>query len=164
MAQLSQKEFEQSVRLLAEAIGLQRLVDKFFRYHGLVTRRGFKNPEALAGHVYTLSAGLRRQVPANLAFQAIWAEYLAEKLGEEGAENLEKLADGVNACLDEREQIVADKEGDLDKALLEYQTALAAAVGPELAGADMLMKAVPAIAERLRNPPPIRGAAAPAAE
>ncbi|HYD49791.1 MAG TPA: hypothetical protein VEB21_15650 [Terriglobales bacterium] len=165
MAQLSQKEFEQSMRLLCDAIGLQRLTDKFFKYHGLVTRRGFKSAEALATHVYTLSGGLRRQVPSNLAFQAIWAEYLADKLGEEGAEKLEKVADSVNACLDENEQIIAGKEAELDKSLLAYQTALSAAIGLELARADMLMKAVPAVAERLRNPPPISGTAqAPPAE
>lgn len=155
MANLTQKEFERSITLLADELGLQRLTDRFFKYRGLVTRRGFKTPATLADHVYTLSAGLRRQVPSNLAFQAIWAEFLAEKLGDSGAEGLEKLADEVNACLDEKEQILADKEADLDKALREYEGAVATAVGVEFARLDMLMKAVPAIADRLRNPPPV---------
>lgn len=153
MAVLSFEEFGQSIELLANEIGLQRLSDKFFRYRGLVTRRGFKNSAQLANQVYTLSAGLRRQVPANLAFQAIWAEYLGGKLGEEGAENLEKLADGVNACLDEHERIIPDKQADLDEALKAYEAALASVAGPEMARLDMLMKAVPDIAERLRSAP-----------
>jgi len=154
---------------LATGVGLQRLIDKFFRYHGLITRRGFKTPEILANHIYTLTAGLRRQVPANLAFQAIWAEHLSEKLGEEGAENLGKLADAVNACLED-DKIVAEKEADLDKALNDYRAALATSVGDDFARLDMLIKAVPAVADRLRagipastpDSPPAEEAAPPA--
>lgn len=157
MAVLSQSEFDRSMVLLAQELGLQRLSDKFFKYRGLVTRRGFKSAEQLGTHVYTLSGGLRRQVAVNVAYHAIWAEMINNKLGEERAEALEKLADGVNACLDESEQIIADKSDAIDQALLEYQKALADAVGAEMARLDMLMKAVPQVAERLR-------AAAPAAE
>ena len=43
-----------------------------------------------------------------------------------------------------------EAEEDLDKALSEYRDAVSAAAGPELARWDMLLKAVPAVAERLR--------------
>jgi len=94
---------------------------------------------------------LRRQVPSALAFQAIWAESVHDKVGEEGEENLEKLGDKVNDCLGDDDQIKSDKEADLGNALKEYEATLAASVGAEKARLDMLMKAVPAVAERLRG-------------
>jgi len=73
------------------------------------------------------------------------------RLGEEGEKRLEGLADQVNACLGERDAIVPGKEEDIDRALAAYRDALAAATGPEVARLDMLLKAVPEVAERLRR-------------
>jgi hypothetical protein len=162
MAYLTQKEFERAIHLLAEAQGLDRLRDKFFRLRGLVTRRGFKNPEALANQLFTLSSGMRREVPANIAFQAIWGEHLGTRLGEGAEEKFQKLADAVNSCLDAEDKVVADKRGELDAALAAYESALAEGVGSEVARLDMLMKAVPDIADILRSTP-LATAAAPAA-
>ncbi len=153
MAQLTQKEFEYAVRLLADELGLQRMRDKMVRMNALVTRRGVSSPEVLANQLYMLTSGLRRQVPATFGFFAVWNETLHSKLGEEGEENLEKLAEKVNECLDEREGIIAEKSGDLDTALAEYEQALSTACGPRLARMDMLLKAVPAVAEKLRATP-----------
>jgi hypothetical protein len=165
MAVLTQKEFQRAIGLLAEEMGLQRLRDRFVRFNALVTRRKVASPEALADQLYLLSAGLRRQVPATYAFHAVWGESLNAKLGEDGEKNLEKLAEAVNACLGEKDDVVPDKAAELEAALTEYERALTAAVGPEKARMDMLMKAVPAIAEKLRATPlPAAAPAPPAGE
>jgi len=150
MAHLTQNEFQRAIEILADEMGLQRLHDKFVRLNGLVTRRKVASSESLANQLYMLSSGLRRQVPSALAFQAIWAESIHDKVGEEGEENFEKLGEKVNECLDEKDELKADKDKDLDAALKEYADALAAVVGAEKARIDMLMKAVPVVAERLR--------------
>lgn len=151
MAHLTQNEFQRAIEILADEMGLQRLRDKFFRLNGLVTRRKVASAESLANQLYQLSSGLRRQVPSALAFQAIWAESIHDKIGEEGEEGLEKLGDKVNECLGDDDEIKPDKEADLEGALKEYETALAAKVGEEKARIDMLMKAVTAVADRLRG-------------
>jgi len=154
MANFTQKEFQRAITLLANEMGLQRLRDRLVKLNALVTRRNVPSPEALADQLYMLSSGLRRQVPATFAFYAVWNESLHAKLGEEGEKNLEKLAESVNACLGDDDAIVADKATDLDAALAEYERALAAVAGIEMARMDMLLKAVPAIAEKLRAAPP----------
>ncbi len=154
MAQLTQREFQHVIALLAKELGLQRLRDRFVQLNALVTRRKVASPESLADQLYMLSSGLRRQVPATYAFHTVWSERLAAKLGEEGEKELEKLADAVNACLGDDDQPLADKAGELDTALAEYERALSKAVGADMARMDMLMKAVPAIATKLRTTPP----------
>jgi hypothetical protein len=153
MAQLTQAEFQQAIALLASEMGLQRLRDRLVRLNAFVTRRRVASPQALADQLYLLSAGLRRQVPATYAFHAVWTENLNAKLGEEGEKNLEKLAQAVNACLGPDDKILPDKAAELDSALAEYERALSDAVGHEVARMDMLLKAVPAIAEKLRAAP-----------
>lgn len=150
MAHLTQQEFVRVVSLLAEDLGLQRLRDRFVRYHALVTRKKVASAEKLADQLYMLTGGLRRQVPATLAVHGIWTEQVNAKLGEEGEKELEELAKGINACLDERDRLVTGKEGELDEALRRYQERLAAAVGPDWTRLDMLLKAVPDVADRLR--------------
>jgi hypothetical protein len=153
MAVLTQKEFQRAVTLLAEEMGLQRLRDRFVRLNALVTRRKVASPESLADQLYLLSAGLRRQVPATYAFHAVWGESINAKLGEDGEKNLEKMAEAVNACLGQKDEILAEKAAELDAALAEYERALSAVVGTEKARMDMLLKAVPAIADKLRAAP-----------
>lgn len=151
MAFLTQKEFERSIQLLADAQGLDRLRDKFFKLRGLVTRRGFKSADNLAAQIYQLSGGLRREVPSNFAFQAIWSEHIGGLVGEGADERFEKLADAVNVCLDGSEGILDDKRSDLEAALFAYEAALTESIGQEMARLDMILKAVPAIAELLRQ-------------
>ena len=153
MANLTQKEFQHAMELLAAEVGLQRLHDKLLRIKALVTRRKAMSVEKLADQLYLLSAGLRRQVPATIGFYAVWNETLHAKLGEEGEERLEKMAEKVNACLGEGDSIIEEKAAELDAALTEYEQALATAAGPELARMDMLLKAVPAVAVKLRAAP-----------
>lgn len=153
MAQLTQVEFQQAIAMLANEMGLQRLRDRFVRLNALVTRRKVASPQALADQLFLLSAGLRRQVPATYAFHVVWSEQLTTKVGEEGEKNLEKIAEGVNACLGEHEDILPEKATDLDAALAEYERALSTAVGQEMARMEMLLKAVPAVAAKLRAAP-----------
>ena len=162
MAVITQKEFQQAITMLADEMGLQRLRDRFVRLNALVTRRKVASPESLADQLYMLSAGLRRQVPATYAFHALWAESLNAKLGEDGEKNLEKMAEAVNACLGDKDEILPDKTAELETALADYERALSAVVGPERARMDMLLKAVPAIGDKLRAAPLPSAEAAPA--
>lgn len=150
MAYLTQKEFHRAIELLADECGLQRLRDKLVRLNALVTRRKVASTQALADQLYMLTGNLRRQVAATYAFHHLWAESLQAKLGEDGEKSLEALAEPVNSCLGEDDQILAGKEAEIDAALAAYQEALRAAVGSETARLDMLLKAVPAVADRLR--------------
>ncbi|HUI28456.1 MAG TPA: hypothetical protein VL403_20430 [Candidatus Kryptonia bacterium] len=151
MATLTAAEFTRAVTLLADQLGLQRLRDRLVRLNGLITRRNVPSAAVLADQLYMLTGGLRRQVPATYAFQAIWSETLNPKLGEDGEKKFEQLAEAINTCLDDHEHIIAEKAGDLDAALTAYESALADAVGVEAARLDMLLKAVPAIASKLRG-------------
>jgi hypothetical protein len=153
MANLTQTEFHRAIELLADVLGLQRLRDRFVRYNALVTRRKVASAATLADQIYMLSGGLRRQVPATYAFHAVWSEHLNSKLGEDGEKDLEKLAETVNACLRADDTVDPDKAAALDAALATYEQALSAAVGPQVARVDMVMKAVPDIAEKLRAAP-----------
>lgn len=150
MAILTQAEFGDLVRCLADELGVQRLRDKLVAMRGLVTRRGAANADALAGQLWQLTGGLRRQVPASLALQGLWAEQVGNKLGEDGEKALEVVAEQINACLGEGDSIVEGKESELDTLLGQYQAKLAEVVGAERARIDMLLKAVPAVADRLR--------------
>jgi hypothetical protein len=153
MAVLTQKEFQRAITILADEMGLQRLRDRFVRLNALVTRRKVASADNLADQLYMLSSGLRRQVAATYAFHALWGESVNAKLGEDGEKDLEKMAETVNACLGEAEEILPEKAAELDAALVEYERALSAVIGVEKARMDMLLKAVPAVADKLRAAP-----------
>jgi len=150
MAYLTQKEFCQAIELLAGEMGLQRLRDRLARLNGLVSRRGVRTAEALAEQLYMLSGGLRRQVPATFAFHGVWRETLSRKIGEKAEKELEKLAEAVNECLTPAEEVIPEKAEALEKCLAAYGAALRSRVGRDFAYLDMLLKAVPAVAELLR--------------
>lgn len=155
MAHLTQQEFTQAIDLLATDAGLQRLRDKFVRLNALVTRRRAASVQHLADQLYMLTSGLRRQVPATVAFHSLWGERLNEKIGgEEGEKALEPLADKINGCLGERERLIPEKESELEAALRAYEGTLSAKVGAETARLDMLLKSVPDVAKKLREMPP----------
>jgi hypothetical protein len=163
MALLSQAEFTEAVTLLADHVGVERLRERLARMNAFTSRRGLGSAAAIAERLHVLTGGLRRTVPATYAFSMLWNQMVQERLGTDGEKELEALADRVNACLDEQERLVPGKEDELDQALASYRERLAAATGPRVALVDMLLKAVPDVAERLRRATP-PGAAAPAAE
>jgi hypothetical protein len=156
MAQLTAAEFAEAVALLADHHGVARLRERLARMNAFTSRRGLNTPAAIAERLHSLTGGLRRPVPATYAFSAVWNELVSERMGSDGEKRLEALADRVNACLAPDEAILPGKEEDLDRALAGYREALEAAVGDVVARLDMLLKAVPAVAERLRQ----RGGAA----
>ena len=162
MANLTQQEFAQAIQLMADEAGLQRLRDRFVRLNAFVTRRRVASAEKLADQLYLLTGGLRRQVPATLAFHSLWTEKVNEQIGDELEKQLEKIAERINACLGERDAIVPEKEDELAGALREYESHLVARLGSERARLDMLLKTVPAVAGKLRTMP-IADAAEPAA-
>ena len=154
MALLTHVEFTEAVSALAEHHGVERLRERLARMNAFTSRRGLNTAVAIADRLQLLSGGLRRQVPATFAFSALWNEMVEGRVGEEGAHELEQLADGVNACLDECEAVVPGKEEEIDKALAAYRDALAKATGEKIAHLDMLLKAVATVAERLRQERP----------
>src|SRR5437667_10082026 len=153
MALLTPAEFTEAVSALAAHYGVERLRERLARLHAFTSRRGLNTAAVLAERLHLLTGGLRRQVPATYAFPQLWNEMVGARLGEAGEKRLEGLADQVNACLGERDAIVPGKEADLDRALTAYRDAPAEAAGPVVARPDMLMKAVPAVAEALRPAP-----------
>jgi len=153
MAQLTTAEFGEAVAALTAHFGVEQLRERLARMNAFTSRRGLNTPAAIADRLHLLTGGLRRQVPATYAFSTLWNEMVGARLGEDGEKRLESIADQVNACLDARDGIEPGKEEALDGALAAYRDALAAATGAEVARLDMLLKAVPAVAERLRRAP-----------
>lgn len=151
MALLTQNEFHDAIALLAEDMGLQRLRDKVVRLNGFVTRRAVNSADRLAAQLYLLSSGLRKQAPATFAFHGVWGEALNEKVGKEGEEKLEELAKAVNECLSDTDEIIPEKKDELTKALGIYAQELASKTGERFAYLDMLLKAVPGVAQMLRE-------------
>jgi len=154
MAHLTGDELTAAVVALGEHFGVERLRDRMAQMNAFTSRRGLNTAEAIAGRLNLLTGGLRRPVTATYAFSALWNEMLGARLGEDGEKKLEGLAEQVNACLGEHDAIVPGKEEDLDRALAAYRDALTSAAGPMVATLDMLMKAVPSVAGRLRAAPP----------
>ena len=163
MAYLTAAEFSEAVAALAEHDGVERLRDRLARMNAFTSRRGLTSASAIADRLQLLTGGLRRQVPATFAFSTLWNEMVGARLGEDGEKRLEGLADQVNACLTERDEIAPGKEHDLDQALAAYRSALESSTGAQVARLDMLLKAVPAVAERLRQTPPADDTQAPGA-
>lgn len=150
MATLTLAEFTEAVAALAEHHGVERLRDKLARLNAFTSRRGLNTSAAIAERLHLLTGGLRRQVPGTYAFSSLWNEMVTGRVGEEGEKRLEELAAKVNACLDALESVVPGREEELDQALAAYREILALGVGPRTAELDMLLKAVPSVAERLR--------------
>jgi len=153
MANLSLDEFERCLGLLAEGGSPERLRDKLARLNAFHSRRGMNSLRSLAERLYSLSSGLRRDVPAARAFQALWAEHVGTKLTRKSGGTLDDLADKVNENLDEAGNVKDGADDTLKAALDEYEELLARKVGGETARLDTLQKAVPAVATMLRAKP-----------
>ncbi len=151
MANLTAPEFNGAIDVLCTHFGLERLRDRFAQMGAFTMRRGLNSSAALAERVHRLSGGLRLRVASTYAFSQLWGEMLNARLGEEGEKQLEELADKVNACLTPTETIVDGKEAELDEALAAYRAKLEELAGADIARWDMLLKAVPAVADRIRG-------------
>jgi hypothetical protein len=151
MAQITQAEFNQAIAALAEHHGVERLRDHLARMNAFTSRRGLNSAPAIAERLYLLTGGLRRQVPGTYAFSSLWADMVAKRIGEDGEKKLGGIADEVNACLAPDDSIVDGKEEALDQAVARYRQVLEELTGPAVAYVDMLLKAVPAVADRMRQ-------------
>jgi hypothetical protein len=155
MARLTTSEFNDAVAALVEHYGVERLRDKLATIGAFQSRKGLTSASAIADRLHRLSGGLRLPVPATYAFSHVWGQMLSDKLGgEENEKTIEGLAEQVNACLDEKERIVPGKESALDDALSAYRETVAKSLGPKVAHFDMLLKSVPAVADRVRATAP----------
>jgi hypothetical protein len=153
MASLTMDEFEQCLIILGDGGSSGRLRDRLARLGAFHSRRGLNSYRAVSDRIYTLSGGLRRDVPAGRAFQALWAEHIGKRLDEASGRRLDELADAINQLL---EPDGAAKEGardQLDGKVAEYEDLLARKVGGPAARLDTLQKAVPLVAEILRSRP-----------
>jgi len=158
MAQITQAEFNQAIEALAAHHGVERLRDHLARMNAFTSRRGLNSAGAIAERLYLLTGGLRRQVPGTYAFSSLWADMVGKRIGEDGEKRLEAIADEVNACLAPDDSVVAGKEEALDEALAHYRQALEELTGAAVARIDMLLKAVPAVADRMRQSPETQAA------
>lgn len=154
MANPTGQELRDAVVLLAKRVGYGKLHDRLVRLNAFVSRKKPPTPEVLADRIYNLSGGLRRQVPATIAFHTVWSEVVSQTIGEDNEKALEGIADRINATLTPDERgFLEGKDAEIDAALDEYERVLAEAVGPAAARLDMLLKAVQPVAERLRARP-----------
>src|SRR5262245_4421885 len=153
MASLTMEEFEQCLTILGDGGSPGRLRDRLARLGAFHSRRGLNSFRAVSDRIYTLSGGLRRDVPAGRAFQALWAEHIGKRLNEATGRRLDELADGINQLLDPDGSEKEGKREDLEAKIAEYEDALARKVGGPAARLDTLQKAVPVVAEILRSRP-----------
>ena len=162
MAAPTPEELRTAIGLLAEHMGYGKLHERLVRLNAFVSRRKPPTPAILADRIYSLSGGLRRQVPATLAFHTVWSESFTNTIGEENDKKLGEIADRINATLTEDERGVREgREAELDTALGEYEAIVAGVIGPQATRLEMLLKAVAPVAARLRaRPLPAAGKAA----
>jgi hypothetical protein len=153
MANLTLEEFQDALKILADGGSADRLRDRLVKFNAFHSRRGLNSFEAIAERIFSLSSGLRRDVPANRVFQALWAEKVASGLTQKSGTALDDLADKINATLDERGELREGQGDELDVQLAAYEEMLARKVTGKAARIDMLQKAVPIVAEKLRAKP-----------
>ena len=97
MANPTGQEMREAVTVVAERMGYGKLYDRLVHLNAFVSRRRPPTPAILADRLYNLSGGLRRQVPATIAFHTVWAECIGRGIGEEHDKTLEAIADRINA-------------------------------------------------------------------
>lgn len=153
MANLTMEEFEQCLTVLADGGPPEKLRDQLCNLNAFHSRRGLNSIENISSRLYQLSSGLRREVPATHAFQALWAEYVGKRLNETVGEKLDELADKINENLEESGAIKEGCEDSLKTSLNVYEELLARRIGGQAARLDTLQKAFPGVAEILRASP-----------
>jgi hypothetical protein len=159
MAAFSTAELARALTLLSERIGFEQLKDRLARHRAFTSKRGLGSVQTLADRLYMLSGGLRRESAASYGFQTVWSEVFLGGVTEVDERELGEAVERINACLTPQFAVAAEKTAVLDEELGGYHRTLARCVGDEVARLDMLMKAVPAVAERIRSwaegvPPP----------
>ena len=151
MAQLTAKEFDDLIMLLAEHLSLDRFHERLLKANALVSRKRPPTAQALAAQLYQLSVGLRRAHPARYAVEVLWQEMLSARVTEEHSKTLATLAERVNACLTERLEVIPEKSAELLAALGAYYQAVAALTSDEVAYVEVLLRASTDVARFLRE-------------
>jgi hypothetical protein len=159
MAHPTGDELRTAIGLMVDRVGgYGKLHERLVRLNAFVSRKKPPSPDVLADRLYSLTGGLRRNVPATVAFHTVWAEAMTQSVSEDDDKRLSEIADRINATLTENDRAVRDDQvTELDAALGEYEQLLATTLGPVGARLEMLFKAVPPVADRLRTrplPPP----------
>jgi hypothetical protein len=150
MAALSPEDFECAIGLLSTELGFDRLKERLARAGAFTSKRNLGTVKALADRMYMLTGGLRRESAASYGFHSVWADVFGSRLEEEDEKTLSDAAERINACLDASQRPQPDKAALLDDELSTYHRILSRMLGGEAARIDMLIKAVPAVAERIR--------------
>ncbi len=153
MAAFSAAELTRALDLLTAEIGFERLKHRLARARAFTSTRGLGTMQNLAHRLYTLTGGLRREGAASYGFQSVWSEVFLSRVGEDDERTLGEAADRINACLTAESAVDPAKTAVLDHELGAYHGVLARTLGNEVARLDMLMKAVPTVAERIRSWP-----------
>src|SRR5262245_25720598 len=151
MAQLTVKEFDDLIGKLVAHLGLNQFYEKLLKANAVVSRKRPPNAQALATQLYQLSAGLRREHPARYAIEVLWQDMLSKNIDQEKTQTIESLIEQVNACLNDRLEVLPEKTSDLVMALGAYHRGLAALTTDEVAYMEMLLRATPDVARFLRE-------------
>ena len=151
MAQLTLQEFDTMIAILVEQNGFNRFYESLLKANALVSRKRPSNAQALATQLYQLSAGLRREHPARYAVEVLWQDMLSKNIDQEKTKTVENLIEQVNACLNDRLEVVPEKTADLLVALGAYHRELATLTTDEVAYMEMLLRATADVARFLRE-------------
>jgi hypothetical protein len=151
MAQLTTQEFDTMIATLVEHNGFNRFYESLLKANALVSRKRPPNAQALATQLYQLSAGLRREHPARYAVEVLWQDMLSKSVDQEKTKDIENLIEQVNACLNERLEVLPEKTSDLVRALGTYHRGLASLTTDEVAYLEMLLRATTDVARFLRE-------------
>jgi hypothetical protein len=151
MARLTPAELEEMVGTLVTEYGLGRVRERLQRLNVVVSSRHLGSAASLSRLLYPLTGGLGRDVPATRAVLALWEELLASRVDEEVARKLEELAQRINSCLDEKDEVIPERREELREAISSYRECLRSKVGDSMARLTMLSRAVPEVARWIRD-------------
>ena len=164
MAHVTSHEFDTIIRLLTEQYSLNVFHARLLKANALVSHKRPARWQPLANQLYQLSAGLRREHPARYAIELLWQELVSGTTEGVEQETFDALAEGINACLTEKFEVIPDRQTDLIAALGAYHHALAGVASADVAYIEILLRASKDVAQFLREHKAEVLAAAPSSE
>ena len=164
MAHVTSHEFDTIIRLLTEQYSLNVFHARLLKANALVSHKRPARWQPLANQLYQLSAGLRRDHPARYAIELLWQELVSGTTEGVEQETFDALAEGINACLTEKFEVIPDRQTDLIAALGAYHHALAGVASADVAYIEILLRASNDVAQFLREHKAEVLAAAPSSE
>ena len=164
MAHVTSHEFDTIIRLLTEQYSLNVFHARLLKANALVSHKRPARWQPLANQLYQLSAGLRRDHPARYAIELLWQELVSGTTEGVEQETFDALAEGINACLTEKFEVIPDRQTDLIAALGAYHHALAGVASADVAYIEILLRASKDVAQFLREHKAEVLAAAPSSE